>query len=400
MEPEITQPEPLRPPSLFRVGATFLKLGCTAFGGPAAHVAMMRQQFVERDKWLTEEEFLDLIGAASVIPGPSSTEVAMFVGHRRAGVPGLILAGLCFILPAAIMVAALATPYQRFQRQALCEYLFCSIQPVIIAIVAQALVNLGKTALKSSSLALVGVAAFVLALHGVSPVVVLFALGTAYSLANWMRTSATRKTGPLLALVGTITLLLAIPVIVTHYVPHTSTETSVPLIFLLFLKIGAIVYGSGYVLLVFLQHELVIHQHWMSSDNIIDAVAVGQLTPGPVFTAATFLGFLAYGPMGAAAATVGIFLPAFLFVAIGGPLLPRVRNLPTFRSFLDAVNAGSVALMALVTLQLAQSVIVDAYPAICAVIALIVLYRWRVNAVWLILAGAALGLITNALHFS
>lgn len=400
MEPEITQPEPVPPPSLFRVGATFLKLGCTAFGGPAAHIAMMRQQFVERDKWLTEDEFLDLIGAASVIPGPSSTEVAMFVGHRRVGVPGLILAGLCFILPAAIIVAALASPYQRYQRHLLSEYLFCSIQPVIIAIVAQALVNLGRTALKSTSLVIVGTAAFVLSLLGVSPVVVLFGLGSAYSLAKWMRNSATRKTGPLLALVGTIAVLLAIPLIVSQFEPHTSTKTSVPLIFLLFMKIGAIVYGSGYVLLVFLQRELVTHQHWMSSENIIDAVAVGQLTPGPVFTAATFLGFLAYGPMGAAAATVGIFLPAFLFVAIGGPLLPRVRNLPTFRSFLDAINAATVALMAVVTIQLAQATIVTAYTAICGVLALIVLLRWRVNPVWLILAAAAVGLITNTLHIS
>ncbi len=398
MDGNTTRIEAVGIPSLVRLSATFLKLGCTAFGGPAAHIAMMRQQFVERDKWLTESEFLDLIGAASVIPGPSSTEVAMFLGYRRAGLLGLLLAGTCFILPAAVLVAALALPYLYFQRKALCEYLFCSIEPVIIAIVVQALGNLGRTALKSTSLIIVGVAAFVLALVGVSPVVVIFTLGTAYSLATWMRNSASRKTGPLLALVVTIALLLATPLIVSHYEPHTSTAPSVPLIFLVFLKIGAVVYGSGYVLLVFLKHEFVTHHLWMSPQNIIDAVAVGQLTPGPVFTAATFLGMVACGPMGAAAATVGIFLPAFLFVAIGGPLLPLVRNLPTFRSFLDAVNAASVALMALVTLQLAQATIVTAYTAVCAVLALIVLLRWRVNAAWLILAGAALGLITNLLH--
>ncbi len=386
------------PASLAELAAAFLRLGLTAFGGPAAHIAMMRQEFVERKGWLSEAEYLDLIGAASVIPGPSSTEVAMYVGHRCSGLRGLFVAGICFILPAAVAVTFLALAYHQYGRLPVTRNLFYGVEPVIVAIVAQALYSLGRTAIKTYSLAFVSAASLVFAVLGAPPVLLLFSVGLLYSLAKWGWDREHRMAAQLIKLGASIALLLAVPAAITTVEPARTAPPKLWSIVLVFMKIGAVVYGSGYVLLVFLRSELVMRLHWITPENLINAVAVGQLTPGPVFTTATFIGYLTSGPAGAAVATLGIFLPAFIFTGLSGPILPLVRKLPTFRSFLDAVNAASLALMAFVTIEIGRVAIKDPLTAVIAVCTLLVLLRWRMNTAWLVMAGAVIGLAAHLMR--
>src|SRR5580658_4460770 len=311
----------------------FLRLGTTAFGGPAAHIAMMEDEFVRRRAWLTREQFLDLVGAAGLIPGPSSTEVAIYVGYRRAGWRGLLVAGLCFILPAAFMVTAIAWAYVRYGRLPAVGGVLYGVKAVIIAIVAHALVAFGRTAITSAWLAALGVAAALASALGVSPVVVLFAAGLVSATARLRsnaRVAALIAPGPIGASV------------------ITATPAVLLKLFLVFLKIGALVFGSGYVLLAFLRTDLVEGTHWLTEPQLIDAVAVGQFTPGPVFTTATFIGYLVAGVPGAIVATLGVFLPSFVLVALSGPLIPRVRRSLIAGAFLDGVNVAAIALMAVV----------------------------------------------------
>jgi chromate transporter len=297
----------------------FLRLGTTAFGGPAAHIAMMEDEFVRRRAWLTREQFLDLVGAAGLIPGPSSTEVAIYIGYRRAGWRGLLVAGLCFILPAALMVTAIAWAYVRYGRLPAVGGTLYGVKAVIIAIVAQALVAFGRTAIKSGWLVVLGVAAAVATALGASPVSVFLAAGVlsaATSLRPHAGLTALIWPGPL----GASAVAASPPVLAK--------------LFLVFLKIGAIVFGSGYVLLAFLRADLVEGTHWLAEPQLIDAVAVGQITPGPVFTTATFIGYVIAGVPGAVAATIGIFLPSFVLVAVSGPLIPRMRRSRVAGAFL------------------------------------------------------------------
>jgi chromate transporter len=368
--------------SLAQLSLVFLKLGTIAFGGPAAHIAMMEQEFVRRRCWLTDSEFLDRLGMANLIPGPSSTEVAIFIGYTKRGWKGLLVAGCCFILPAAILVGVIAAVYVRFGALPQVSGILYGIKPAVIAIILQALWSLGRTAVKSWWLAVIGVIAIAMSGAGVSPLAVLALAGIASSVAAWGRprgasalagVSFYRGWGLLL---GSVAAVAAAPVTLHR-------------LFLSFLKIGSVVFGSGYVLLAFLRTEFIQHLHWLTEQQLIDAVAVGQFTPGPVFTTATFIGYVVAGIPGAAVATVGIFVPGFLLVAMSGPLLPRLRRSAVAVKVLDGVVVGSLALMAVVAWQLGRAAIVDWVTLAILLVSAGLLLRWRINSAWII-CGAAL----------
>jgi chromate transporter len=366
----------------------FLRLGFTAFGGPAAHVAMMEEEFVRRRAWLSPEQFLDLVGAASLIPGPSSTEVAIYVGYRRAGWRGLLVAGLCFVLPAAVLVTVIAWGYVRFGQLPAAGGVLYGVKAVIVAVVAQALFAFGRTALKSRGLVGLGLAAAVASALSVAPIFVLLAAGLASAVVHAAHTPRGPDVlvGP--ASIGTASVGAAV---------MAGGPAGLAKLFLVFLKLGAVVFGSGYVLLAFLRADLVERGRWITESQLIDAVAVGQFTPGPVFTTATFIGYLAAGLPGAGVATVGIFLPSFVFVAASGPLIPRLRRSPVAGAMLDGVNAGAVALMAVVGVQLGRAAIVDVPTALMAVASAVALLRFRVNSAWVVLAGGLAGAAVHGL---
>jgi chromate transporter len=377
----MTQSEQTTRSRLMDVAALFLKLGFTAFGGPAAHIAMMHDEVVRRRKWLDEQRFLDLFGAANMIPGPSSTEMAIYIGFQRAGWLGLALGGVCFILPAMLIVLALAWAYVRFGGTPEASRLFYGIKPVVIAIIAQALWGLGPKAVKNVLTGIVGVMVIALYLLGANVIVLLVAGGLvvifAESIRRWRESSTTKA---LLPLVG-----WSLPVAV-------AAPFSLPLLFLTFLKIGAVLYGSGYVLLAFLHADFVTGLGWLTDKQLVDAIAIGQVTPGPVFTTATFIGYLLGGLPGALVATLGIFLPSFFFVAVSQPIISRLRNSSWASRGLDGVNAASLGLMAGVTLQLAQAALVDPLTIALALVSAVLLFRFRVNSTWLIGGGAIIGL--------
>lgn len=366
--------------SLRELAALFLRLGTTAFGGPAVHIAMMEDEVVRRRRWLRQDEFLDLLGATNLIPGPNSTELAIHIGHARAGWPGLLVAGASFILPAATLVGGLAWAYVHFGTLPVAGAILYGIKPVVIAIVLQALWRLGRVALKTPSLIALGLAATLAVVLGVNELAVLFLAGIIPALVTRLdrRGSGTAASW----------LLWAAAPASTAALPFALWP-----MFLLFLKTGAVLFGSGYVLIAFLQADFVDRLGWITQTQLLDAVAVGQVTPGPVFTTATFIGYLLGGATGAIVATVGIFLPAFLFVALSGPLLPRLRHSPAFRAGLDGVNVASLALMTVVTWQLGRAALVDPVAIAVAVASGVLLFRYRLNSIWLILGGAAVGFL-------
>jgi chromate transporter len=370
----------------------FLKLGTTSFGGPAAHVALMEDEVVRRRRWLSREEFLDLLGATQLIPGPNSTEMAIYIGQRRAGWAGVVVAGVCFILPAVIIVMAIAWAYVRFGALPRLQGVLYGVKPIIIAVVAQALWGLGRTAVKTRLLALVGLGGAALNVLGVNELVVLF--GTGLLLAG---SRAGKGTTPcVLPVLGTASgLPLATGAAAGAM---AAVPFSLWALFCFFLKVGAVLFGSGYVLLAFLRADLVERWHWMSESQLLDAIAVGQMTPGPLFTTATFIGYVLGGPTAAGLATLGIFLPAFIFVALSGPLIPRLRNSPLAGAFLDGVNVASLALMAVVSWRLGMAALVDWWSLFLAWAAVWLLLRHRVNSAWLVLGGAAAGLAITALR--
>jgi len=356
----------------------FLTLGIIGFGGPAAHIAMMRKEVVHRRGWLSDPEFLDLLGATNLIPGPNSTEMAMHVGSVRAGRAGLIVAGLSFIAPAALVVGALAALYVRYGSTPQANWLLYGIKPVIIAIVLQALWALGRSALRTPRLVAIAVAVFALYLAGLNE---LFLLAAAGVVGLFLVRAAVL---PVLSM-----LLLSVPAAPVGF--------SLLKMFLLFVKTGAVLYGSGYVLLAFLRGDFVARLGWLTDQQLLDAVAIGQFTPGPVLTTATFVGYLLAGLPGAALATLGIFLPGFIFVALSHPVIPRLRRSRTAAAVLDGVNAASLGLMAGVTLQLGRTAVVDVWTALLAAAAVAVVARTTVNSAWLIGAGAAAGLLLRLL---
>lgn len=373
----------IREATLAEIAFVFLKLGTIAFGGPAAHLAMMEEEFVRRRKWISHEEFLDRLATANLIPGPSSTEVAIFVGQLKRGWRGLIVAGACFIIPAALIVSAIAWAYVRFGSLPRAQGVLFAIKPVVVAIVIQALGRLSRTGVRTILLAVIAVLAALLSLVGVGPVLVLLLAGALSAAALGMR-------GRLLSLGA-----LATPKICFAVIAAITASAAWPVglwrLFLSFLKIGSVVFGSGYVLLPFLQAEFVEHLHWLTDRQLLDAVAVGQFTPGPLFTTATFIGYVVAGWMGAVVATIGIFLPGFILVAVSGPVIPRLRRSPVFAAALDGVIAGSLALMAVVTWQLGKASIVNWVTLAIFGGSLIALLRFHLNSAWLIVAAAVVG---------
>ena len=357
----------------------FLKLGIIAFGGPAAHIAMMREEVVTRRKWMEDQEFLDLVGATNLIPGPNSTELAIHLGRLRAGWRGLVVAGACFIVPAALIVLFFAALYARYGSTPEAERLLYGIIPVIIAVIAQALWGLSKTAVKGPLTAAVGALALVLYLLGIGEIPLLVAGAGALLLA---RVGLRLRRGT----------LSVVPLGLPLGLLQVSAGFGLSSVFLSFLKIGSVLFGSGYVLLAFLQTEFVATGQ-LTEQQLLDAVAVGQFTPGPVFTTATFIGYLLEGVPGAILATVGIFLPAFIFVALTGPIIPRLRRSPTMSNLLDGLNATSLALMVGVTWQLGRAAIVDPFSVLLAGVALFLLIRFKINAAWLVVGGGLLGLL-------
>lgn len=370
--------------SLWELALLFLRLGVTAFGGPAAHIAMMEDEVVRRRGWLSRDRFLDLLGATNLIPGPNSTELAIHIGYKRRGWPGLIIAGSCFIIPASIIVLAFAWAYVRYGSLPQTARILYGVKPVIIAIVLQALWALGRTALKTRLLAVIGLVAAILSFYRVNELLVILAAGvvTAIILAVARRQRSILFPGSFAAIFQTAGFT-------------TSAATAVGLwpLFLFFLKVGSVLFGSGYVLLAFLRGDLVERWHWLTNAQLLDAIAVGQVTPGPVFTTATFIGYILAGSKGAFVATLGIFLPAFFFVAISGPLVPRLRQSRVAGAFLDGVNVASLALMLVVTFELGRSALIDLTTVVLAVLSAFLLIYFRINSAWLVLGGALIGLV-------
>jgi chromate transporter len=358
------------------VARLFLRLGLTAFGGPAAHIALMEDETVTRRGWLSHEQFLDLLGMANLLPGPSSSEMAIYLGFKRAGWIGLVLGGVCFILPAALLTALLAWAYLRFGALPQTAGMLYGIRPVVVAIVLQALWRLGHSAMKNTVLIGVGICALVLSIVGMGPVWVLALCGFVTLVVQQAGTLHRRH-----AAIGFAAISAA----------GASAPVTLTGLFLVFLKLGFLVFGSGYVLLAFLRADLVARLHWLTERQLLDAVAVGQFTPGPVFTTATFIGYLLGGTKGAVIATVAIFLPAFLLVAATGPVFPRLRKSAALGAVLDGVNAGSLGLMAAVAFFLGRSAVFDLTTALITVVSAVLLLRSRINPAWLILAGAVLG---------
>jgi chromate transporter len=381
------------PTPLGELARLFAKLGATAFGGPAAHIAMMEDEVVRRRGWLTREQFLDYLGATNLIPGPNSTELAIHIGHARGGWPGLFVAGAAFILPAAVIVTAAAWAYVTYGSLPQVEGLLYGVKPVVMAVVAQALWGLGRSAVKSGVLAIIGMAAIVAAASGVHELVVLAATGAGTAIVQLAsRSGRETATRVLTGLVSAGATLTAAQGAALHL---TATPVSLSSLFLVFAKAGSVLFGSGYVLLAFLRADLVERLGWLTEPQLLDAVAIGQVTPGPVFTTATFIGYVLAGPAGAIVATVGIFLPAFVFVALSGPLVPRLRRSPVAGAVLDGVNVASLALMAVVSWQLGAAALVDPLTVCLALASLAALVYWRINSAWLIGVGAVVGWIAG-----
>jgi chromate transporter len=384
--------------SLGEVAWLFLRLGLLAFGGPAAHIALMEEEVVRRKRWLPREQFLDLLAATHLIPGPNSTEMAIYIGSRVAGRAGLLLAGVCFILPSALLVTALAWAYVTFRTLPEVAGLLSGVKPVLIAVILQALWRLGAQAVRTPLLAVVGL------LAGVAVATVpqgIDNLELLVLLAAGVVTAAARRALRGLQGGGPAAVCFAGPVLATA--PAMSVPFGLAELFLVFLKVGSVLFGSGYVLFAFLRADLVERRGWLNEQELLDAVAVGQVTPGPVSTAATFIGYVLgerHGPggwVGAAVATLGIFLPAFAFVALSAPLVPRLRRSPTAGAFLDGVVVASLALMAVVTWDLGKAALVDRgavdLPAAAVAVVAVGLLWLRVNATWLVLVGAVFGVV-------
>ncbi|MFL5313168.1 MAG: chromate efflux transporter [Myxococcales bacterium] len=361
--------------ALREIALLFLRLGATAFGGPAAHIAILEDEVVRRRGWVTRERFLDLLGATNLIPGPNSTEMAIHLGYLRGGPAGLVLAGVCFIVPASVLSAALAWAYVRFGALPRVEGVLYGIKPAIIVVVVQAVVVLSRAALRTRWLTGIATASAAAVLLGVNELFVLALAGAAACASRVGRRGRA--------------VLIALPA------AAAAGSAAAPIglwpLFLAFAKIGSVLFGSGYVLLAFLRADLVGQFHWLSEAQLLDAVAVGQFTPGPVSSTATFIGYLLRGPAGAAAATLGMFAPAFVFVALSGPLVPRIRRSPAAGAFLDGVNAASLALMAVVAAQLGRAAVVDRVTVAIAAVSAVAVLWLRLNSAWLVLAGGLVG---------
>jgi chromate transporter len=371
------------PGNLGEIAKEFLRLGFVAFGGAAAHFPMMEERFVQRNKWLTRERFIDLMGTASLLPGPSSTEMTMYLGELRGGIPGLIVAGACFILPAAVLVVLLAWAYRKFGSVPQVEGLLFGVKPVVIALIAQPMLNLARTALKSVLLTILAAAVVVFAALGYPVLVLLLGAGVLWMLVTQGKKLASKEFA--MAGVGGFGVTSATGIV------------SLGSIFLYFLKIGAVLFGSGYVLLAVLRADLVVQRNWLTDGQLLDAIAVSQATPGPFFTVATFIGYILGGWRGALLGTIGMFLPAFIYVGMTAHILPKLRGSPFAGAFLDGVNAAAVALMAFVGFQFARATLTNIPSVVLAIISAFLLFRFKVNSAWLVLGGAIAGILLRSL---
>jgi chromate transporter len=374
---------------LLEVAQVFLKLGTTAFGGPAAHIGMMRDEVVRRRQWLSDQDFLDLLGAANLIPGPNSTEMTIMLGAQRAGWRGLIIGGACFILPAMLIVMAFGWLYVNYGSLPQMEWLLYGVKPVMVAIIAQAVWELGRRAVKGPLTLTIGLLAFLLYALGVAEIPLLFAGGLLVMLIQNRSRLRWRGITPAAILLGGA---------LNPIVSVAATPFSYPQLFWSFFKIGAVLYGSGYVLIAFMQGEFVQKLGWLTNQQLLDAIVVGQITPGPLFTSATFVGYILGGVPGAVIATIGIFLPAFLLVAIVRPFIPRLRKSPWFGALLDGVNVVSLALIVGVTVGLGRASLIDPLTIAIAVLALVILLRFKINSTWLVVGGALMGLLAFSLR--
>jgi len=381
---------------LVEIARLFLRLGLTSFGGPAAHIGLMEREAVSRRGWLTRPQFLDLVGACNLLPGPGSTQVAMALGYRRAGWIGLVIAGLCFILPSTLSTLALAWAYLRYGGLPQAQGLLYGAKPVMLAVIVQAVWNLSRMAFRRWPLALAGLACFAAALAGAPPIAVLLVSGCVALLAVWLgsrpRTELRLGAFPLAIGSGPAASGAAIGG------AAAGTVGLLPIL-LVFLKMGVVVFGSGYVLLAFFKADLVDRLHWITSPQLLDAITAGQVTPGPVFATATFLGYLIRGWAGAAVATAAIFLPSFLMAGLVGALTGRIRKSKLAAGFLDGVNAAAVALMASVALSLGRATLVDGWTWALGLVSVALLVRYKVNATWLLLTGAGLGVLLRGLGY-
>ncbi len=368
----------------------FFKLGTVAFGGPAAHIAMMEDEVVKRRGWITHEHFLDLLGATNLIPGPNSTEMAIHIGYVRAGLKGLILAGLCFILPAVIITMLLAQLYVAYGSTPELRPFVAGIRPAIIAVILAAVYRLSKPIVKNRLSVILGVLVVMLNLFGVDELLLLLASGIVGFLWNG-RNKLMQGAAGLVTLLPIFNLQSA-----TSSVP-TVTSASLPGLGLFFSKVGSALYGSGYVLVAFLQSGLVDVRHWLSQQQLIDAIAVGQFTPGPVLSAATFIGYLILGIPGASVATLGIFLPSFVFVLISNPFIPKLRKSPLTSGFLDGVNGASIGLMLAVTIELAMTALSSLGSWLIFLAAATVVILKNPNAAWIVIGSAILGWLLSLL---
>jgi chromate transporter len=370
--------------NLREVAAFFLKLGFLAYGGAAGHIAMMRRELVDRRKWISEQDFLDLFGIMNLIPGPSSTETVIAMGYWRAGWPALILAGVFFILPAMLMILALSWAYVRYGTLPAAQWILYGVNPIVISIIADALWSLGRAALKNVWLTLMAIVALVLYFSGVSVVAIIL---VAAALTAAFAYSKSKSGNPTIAVLPMLGMGVGAAAAASSAIPFSMAR-----LFLTFLKIGAVAYGSGYVLLAFMHADFVTHLHWLTEKQLLDAIAAGQITPGPVFASATFVGYLTGGLKGALLATLGMFLPSFVFIAILFPFIPKLKGSAGARTFLDGINAVTVGLMAAVSWQLARGAILDAFTTAEAVIGFVILRRYQINSAWLILGGLIAGI--------
>jgi chromate transporter len=371
--------------SLSELALLFFRLGVTAFGGPAAHIAMMQDEVVQRRKWLSETRFLDLLSATNLIPGPNSTELAIHIGWDRRRSAGLVVAGVSFIVPAMLVTWSLGWCYVTYGRLPAAAWLLYGVKPVILAVIAQAIWSLAPKAAKTTPLRVLGLAAAGAVAAGVHELLVLFGAGAVAVVARRARRPPSAA-APMFALLAPAAGAAA-----------AGTLATPGAIFWVFLKIGSVLFGSGYVLVAFLRTDLVERLGWLTESQLLDAIAVGQLTPGPVFTTATFVGYVLAGSPGALLATAGIFLPAFVFVALSGPFVPKLRESADTAAFLDGLNVASLALMAVVTLQLGWSTLVDLPTVLIAVVSAVLLVRYHVNSTWLVLGCAVAGWLAHVL---
>ena len=372
--------------SLLEVCLVFLRLGTLSFGGPAAHIAMMENEFVQKRQWLERGKFLELVGASNLIPGPTSTELAIYIGYLKAGWPGLIGAGVFFILPAMLIVLFLAHIYVLYGELPQVSFALYGVKPVIVAIIAQAIWNLGKTAVKDVPSGLIGGMALGLSFFVVNPLFLLMLSGVAMiAIKRAHKIKMNVFFAPLLALVDVTKNEAA--------QAAAGAKLSLAALFVTFFKIGAVLYGSGYVLLAFLWKDFVQNYQVLTSQQLLDAVAIGQVTPGPVFTTATFIGYMIAGIPGAIVATIAIFLPSFVFVPVISIFLSKIKNSAIASDFLAGVIVASLALMASVTWTLAMSSVIDWLTALLAMLSCIAIFKYRVNTTWLIFGGGAIGIV-------